>query len=163
LEGLFIVIILWIIFSVFSGIARKNKRGSTLPRRMDAVEEQRQRRLAYEAAHKGDQPTVSPADEAPYHQTATPYYNGKASEPAMRTVSVARTASGSPRAGRVGTPQLESVSETAYQTPLTPIAVATASESVLDDLAFNHAQLIQGIVMAEVLGPCRAKGWQIRK
>lgn len=161
MEVLFIIIVLWIVHGIISRFTRKNDRSNTRPGRVDAVEEQRRRRMAYEAQQKQIARKVheQATEDIPSAQWNSPLLEPMPLQTDIRPVSGSSTTIEKPRIVRSVKTAVEAVTQTVYQAKNIPL---DKDADYVFPHPFERDQLMQGIVMAEILGPCRAKARQIR-
>ena len=169
MEAVIVFIIFIFISMVISGISGSAK-GSR--KRQEAVEEQRRRRAAYEAQH-GKMTAASrhhtPADS--YRQDEHSYYPPQDSrpQPMARQPAPPPAAVGNNRtAAPVGTiperyqktavtPSLQLAGNSAPAAPVHLPVNTAAQQPAARQLLWNTDEIRRGIVMAEILGPCRAQ------
>ena len=174
MEAVIVFIIFIFISMVISGISGSAK-GSR--KRQEAVEEQRRRRAAYEAQHgKMTAPSRQHTPAESYRQDEHPYYPPQASQPQPKAQQPAPppAAVGNNRpAAPVGTiperyqkpvvaPSLQLAENSAPAAPLHLPVNTTAQQPAARQLLWNTDEIRRGIVMAEILGPCRAQSGPLR-
>lgn len=173
-EAVIVFIIFIFISMVISGISGSTK-GSR--KRQEAVEEQRRRRAAYEAEH-GKMTATSqqhiPAED--YRHNEHPYYPPQARQPqpmAQQSVTSPAVVGNSRSSALVGaipecyqkTAVASSPELTKSSAPAVPMQLP-ANTATLQPAArrmvWNVDEIRRGIVMAEILGPCRAQSGPLR-
>lgn len=164
-----VAIILFIIFIFISAVV-SGIRGSAnnSRKRQDAVEEQRRRRAAYEAEHGKMVSSHQHSSGQAYHQEH-PYSPSEGRHPQPTLVRKTPTASSLSSDDRISDNQVGRIPER-YRNLADQLQPAGSSNLIADitdrsvttsvtvsQCPLGIDELRRGIVMAEILGPCRAK------
>lgn len=184
--GIFGVVILWILFNIFRrAFGSKKKNGNTPNKYQEAVEEQRRRRQAYESAHANEQKQeqsrkpmggIFPKELEELFGLNVEPAPKKQSSLAPKTLHDAQS-----KGNQVVLPKaLVRENQISKPKKIKPEAVSgvSAMSAKVEEVGacriqsqdqpqlilqpFNKNQLVQGIIMAEILGPCRAKAKRMR-